>query len=77
MDERSSTAKEGKDMAKRFPDDSTGMVEGPDGPMRRSRANTLAGFTEPVLPRGIGVGRSDAFMQEEDAALRAHFLEDK
>lgn len=37
-------------MAKKakFPEDSTGHVEGVDGPVPRTRANVLKGFTEPI-----------------------------
>jgi hypothetical protein len=38
-------------MRKKFPEDSSGMVEGPDGPIRRTRANVLKGFVEPVESR--------------------------
>ena len=51
----------------------SGEVEGPDGPMRRTRANTLAGFNEPSLRRG---GRNQAYIDEEGAWLNAHFLEE-
>jgi hypothetical protein len=61
----------------RFPEDSSGMVEGPDGPLRRTRANTIRGFMEPVEAvtshRG---GRNQAWLDEEGAWLNAHFLED-
>ena len=57
----------------RFPDDSSGMVEGPDGPLRRTRAHTLAGFIEPVeRAPGPMAGREQAMLDEEGAWL-AHF----
>lgn len=55
-----------------FPEDSSGMVEGPDGPVRRTRANTLAGYTEPVE---VHLGRNQAWIDEEGAWLNAAFLE--
>lgn len=61
---------------RRFPDDSTGMVEGPDGPVRRTRAHTLAGFVEPATPEhNYRMGRNEAYIDEEGAWLNAHFLE--
>ena len=63
-----------------FPEGSSGLVEGPDGPMRRTRANTLAGFTEPAAGvRGTWhMGRNQAYLDEESAWLNqgnAAFLE--
>ncbi len=65
-------------MARRtFPEDSSGMVEGPDGPVRRTRAHVLLGFTEPARPEAtFRAGRSQAFLDEEDAWLNSpHFEE--
>ena len=56
----------------RFPEDSSGLVEGPDGPIRRTRANTLAGYTEPVEHH---LGRNQAMIDEEGAWFNAAFLE--
>jgi hypothetical protein len=58
----------------RFPDDSSGEVYGPDGPVRRTRAHTLAGYTEPVLHRHAG--RNQAMFDEEGAWLNSSFFED-
>lgn len=55
-----------------FPEDSLGEVHGPDGPVRRTRAHTLAGYTEPVLTHA---GRNQAMMDEEGRWLNAFFLE--
>lgn len=55
-----------------FPEDSSGMVHGPDGPLRRTRANTLAGYHEVVV---WPVGRNQAMIDEEGAWLSATFLE--
>ncbi len=55
-----------------FPEDSTGEVYGPDGPVRRTRAHTIAGYTEPVLSHA---GRHQAMMDEEGAWLNAAFME--
>ena len=61
---------------RKFPDDSSGLVHCPDGPVCRTRAHVLNGFVEPVewKPGSFG-GRGQAFMDEEDARLRAHFQE--
>lgn len=55
-----------------FPDDSFGLVYGPDGPVRRTRAHTLAGYTEPLLHHA---GRNSAMMDEESAWLNGAFME--
>lgn len=57
----------------RFPEDSSGLVQGPDGPVRRTRANTLAGYSEPVV--GHHMGRNQAMIDEEGVWLNAAFLE--
>lgn len=58
----------------KFPDDSSGEVYGPDGPVRRTRAHTLAGYNEPVLHQRAG--RNQAMLDEEGAWLRSAFFED-
>ena len=61
---------------RKFPDPSSGLVDGPDGPARRTRAHVLNGYVEPVQwePGSLG-GRGQAWMDEEDARLNAspHF----
>ncbi len=58
----------------KFPEGSSGMVYGPDDrPVRRTRAHRLAGYTEPVA--AYGVGRNEAYIDEEGAWLNAAFLE--
>ena len=60
---------------KKFPDDSSGMVYGPDGPVRRTRANVLAGYVEPIEASHNGLtGREQAMSDEENAWLSAHFM---
>jgi len=61
---------------KTFPEDSSGMVYGPDGPIRRTRAHVLMGFDEPVeKPREMS-GREKAMFDEESAWLsNPHFEE--
>ena len=59
---------------KKFPEDSTGTVHGPDGPLRRTRAHTLVGFVEPVEKRPIG--RNKAWMDEESAFLNTRSFEE-
>lgn len=62
---------------KEFPDGSSGMVHGPDGPTRRTRAHVINGYVEPVEwePGSFG-GRGQAWMDEEGAWLKAHFIEE-
>ena len=60
-----------------FPDGSIGEVYGPDGPVRRTRANVVAGFIEPVRREAtFRASRSQAFLDEEGAWLNnPHFEE--
>ena len=66
-------------MARKFPDDSSGMVYGPDGePVRRTRAHVRGGFTEQTsAERTWHLGRNEAAIDEESTWLNsgAHFEE--
>ncbi len=62
---------------RKFPEDSSGEVYGPDGPMRRTRAHVINGFDDPVDtgPADSRLhersGREQAFFDEESAWLNA------
>lgn len=58
-----------------FPEDSSGTVEGTDGPVRRTRAHVLGGFSESRETASHGAGRNQAYIDEEGAWLDGRFLE--
>ena len=61
---------------RKFPEGSTGAVHGPDGPLRRTRANTLAGNTETYEAPLLHAGRHTAWMEEEGAFLNTRSFEE-
>ncbi len=62
-------------MRREFPEGSSGMVYGPDGPTRRTRAHIINGFVDPV-ETSQHMGRNQMWMDQEGVWLNAHFEEE-